>query len=189
MGLTGLKTRCLAPQLLRLPPEGQARKTPSSERQWGWCPQDPQDYSKQTVPYLCLSVPRSYPCTGLSAEGAQKNAHLLGFPWKRFDCLLYKLLPEGLASNLAHNEGLAAILPRVQSLEFRKAGGHFPCLLPPVAPTITLSHQYLPRRSLSTPQVLGLPPKGQSPRSLSSESQEGLHPRGPQDNSKQRSSF
>lgn len=36
---------------------------------------------------------------GLSAEEASKNTHLPGFLWKRFDCLLYKLLPEGLASS------------------------------------------------------------------------------------------
>ena len=37
----------LAPQLLRLPPEGQAPKTCSSENQWSLRPWDPQDYSKK----------------------------------------------------------------------------------------------------------------------------------------------
>ena len=29
----------------------------------------------------------------------QKNTHLLVFPWKEVDCILYELLPEGPASN------------------------------------------------------------------------------------------
>ena len=48
----------------------------------------------------------------LSTEGAGKNAHLSFFPWMWPNCIHYKLLPEGPASNFSAQLGPACDSPQ-----------------------------------------------------------------------------
>lgn len=67
------KPQSLAPQLLRLPPKGQACKLPSSECKWGLHAQVPQDYSKtkqQQQQNSCKRAQRKWPSPNLSLGGA-----------------------------------------------------------------------------------------------------------------------
>lgn len=47
-----------------------------------------------SVQALILAIPPEF-----KTETAGKNAHVLVFSWKEFDCILYKLVPEDLTSN------------------------------------------------------------------------------------------
>ena len=68
----------LEPQLLRLPSEGQALKTPSSESQRDLCPQALQGYSKQRQLLLGTGTLNSSCHIKISTEGAGKE-YLLVF--------------------------------------------------------------------------------------------------------------
>ena len=72
----------VAPQLIRLPLQGQTPTSPGFKSQWGLKSQVPQDNSKERSSYStgtqALSVAIS---SRLSAEGIGKNAHLPVSPW------------------------------------------------------------------------------------------------------------
>lgn len=70
----------------------------------------PTDYS-QTKEQLLMGAGAQAKVTlpGFSKEGAVKTTHPLVFPWKESIYLLWKLLPESQASNLAHIQGLPVI--------------------------------------------------------------------------------
>ena len=130
--------------------------TSKFESQWGLYPWGQTIANKKAVVNGHVKICYSYSDTqGPSAEETgRQNAHLPVFLWKRFICILWKLLPEDGASDLLVSRGRLWFSPETRETSISAVS-----LLP------SLSHQCLPRSSLhtSTPQLFHYCPRNGSP--------------------------
>lgn len=92
----------LASQLLRLPPEGWAPETPSSESQWGLCPWTHKITANEEAVFNRLIKTHQGYLHSAEHRKIRLNMSLSLFPKEIYLHIFKKLQPEGQAPNLAH---------------------------------------------------------------------------------------